>query len=127
MRALGINAGYLISQIANLLILLVLLRMFLFKPVLEMLDRRAEQVRKGVEDAELASQRAAQAEADYEKRIEMAQQEARAIVEHANKEAEHLRESTRANARQEAQAVLEQARREIELERTGSSPVVGSS
>ncbi len=117
MSALGINAGYLISQIANLLILLVLLRIFLFRPVLEMLDRRAETIRKGVQDAELASERAAQAEAEFQKRIEVAQQEARTILDRASEEAQRLQERARTDARKEAQELLEQARKEIERER----------
>lgn len=117
MEALGINAGYLVSQIANLLILLVLLRIFLFKPVLGMLDQRAEKVRQSLEDAELASQRAAQAEAEYGKRIEQAQEEARLVLQQANEEAKRLREQALSEARHEAQDLMERARKEMELER----------
>lgn len=117
MEALGINAGYLVSQIANLLILLVLLRIFLFKPVLGMLDQRAEKVRQSLEDAELASQRAAQAEAEYDKRIEQAQEEARLVLQQANEEAKRLREQALSEARHEAQDLMERARKEMELER----------
>ena len=49
MEALGINAGHLISQIANLTILLVLLRVVLYRPVLNMLDQRAAKIRQGLD------------------------------------------------------------------------------
>jgi F-type H+-transporting ATPase subunit b len=121
MGALGINAGYLVSQIANLFILLVLLRIFLFKPVLQMLDQRAAKIRQAALDAESASQRAAQSEAEYKKRVEQAHQEARAILDQANEEAKRLRDQALTDARQEAQELLERARKEIELERRQAS------
>jgi F-type H+-transporting ATPase subunit b len=121
MEALGINAGYLVSQIANLFILLVLLRIFLFKPVLQMLDQRAAKIRQAALDAESASQRAAQSEAEYQKRIEQAQQEARTILDQASEEGKRLREQALTDARQEAQELLGRARKEIELERRQAS------
>ncbi len=121
MEALGINAGYLVSQIANLLILLVLLRIFLLKPVLAMLDQRAEKIRQSVEDAESAAQRAAQAEAEYDKRIEQAEEEARLVLQQANEEAKRLREQALSEARREAQDLVERARQEIELQRRAAA------
>ncbi len=67
MDALGINWGFLLSQIVNLAILLIALRLVLYKPVMRMLDQRAQRIKKGLEDAELASKKAAQAEAEYQR------------------------------------------------------------
>jgi F-type H+-transporting ATPase subunit b len=117
MEALGINAGHLISQVANLTILVLLLRVVLYRPVLNMLDQRAEKIHQGLEDAEAASQRAAEAQADYEKRMEQAQLEARAILDQAREEARHLREQALAAAQREAQELLERSRQAVELER----------
>ena len=41
MDELGLNLPVLIAQLVNFFLLLVLLRIFLYKPILEMLDRRA--------------------------------------------------------------------------------------
>lgn len=117
MEALGINAGHLLSQIANLIILLVGLRAFLYKPVLNMLDQRAAKIRQGLEDAEAASQQAAQAQEEYEKRIQQAQSEAQAILSQAKEEAGHLREQAVAEAQREAQELLERNRQSLEMER----------
>lgn len=117
MGALGINLGQLISQVVNLLILLVALRALLYKPVLEMLDQRSGRIQQGLEDAEAAAQKAAQAEADYQQRIGEAQRTAQAMVDQASQEARSLRERTLRGARDEAQRYLDRARREIELER----------
>ena len=117
MEALGIQAGYLISQIVNLLILLLVLRALLYKPILSMLDARAARIRQGLEDAEAASKSAAQAEADYQKRLEEARLEAQDIIKQANEEAQKLRQQTLDEARQEAQQLLERTRQEIDLDR----------
>jgi len=117
MDALGINLGQLVSQVVNLLILLVALRSFLYRPVLNMLDQRSERIRQSLEDAETAAQKAAQAEADYQQRIGEAQRTAQAMLDQANQEARSLRERTLHEARDEAQRYLDRARREIGLER----------
>ena len=117
MDALGINLGQLTAQTVNLVVLLVALGAFLYKPVLAMLDERAERIQQSMEDAAAASKKAAQAEAEYQKRISEAQTVASAMVEQASSEAQAVRERTLANAREEAQQLLERARREIELER----------
>jgi F-type H+-transporting ATPase subunit b len=118
MEALGINAGHLISQIANLAILLVLLRIVLYRPVLNMLDQRAAKIRQGLEDAEAASQQAAQAQAEYDQRIQQAQEEAQAILSQAREEAGSLREQALADAQREAQELLERTRQSLQMERS---------
>ena len=60
MEALGINLGYLISQIVNFTLLAVLLYFVAYKPILRMLDQRSARIKQGLEDAELASRRAAE-------------------------------------------------------------------
>ena len=52
MEALGINLGYLVSQIVNFTLLAVLLYFVAYKPILRMLDERSERIKKGLEDAE---------------------------------------------------------------------------
>jgi F-type H+-transporting ATPase subunit b len=59
LEALGINLGYLISQIVNFTLLAVLLYFVAYKPILRMLDERSARIKKGLDDAELASKRAA--------------------------------------------------------------------
>jgi F-type H+-transporting ATPase subunit b len=117
MQALGISAGHLISQLANLVILLLALRVFLYRPVLNMLDERAAKIRQGLEDAEAASQTAAQAQAEYEKCIEQAQREAQGILDQAREEARQLREKALADAQREAQELLEKSRQAAEMDR----------
>ena len=75
MEALGINLGFLISQIVNFTLLAVLLYVLLYRPILRMLGARTERIRQGMEDAERAEKRAAEAQAEYERLIEEARRE----------------------------------------------------
>src|SRR3990172_8119587 len=51
MNELGLNIPLLIAQVINFFIVLLALRLFLYRPVLNMLDRRAQRVREGLEAA----------------------------------------------------------------------------
>lgn len=114
---MGINLGYLISQIINFVLLFVLLTIFLYKPVMRMLDERAARIRKGLEDSERAEKRLARIEADRDRRIQQAEREAREIVARAKEEARAQREKILAQARAEAEELLSRMRKEIEWER----------
>ena len=66
MDKLGINLGYLVSQIVNFTLLAVLLYFVAYKPILRMLDERSARIKKGLEDAETASRRAAEMEQEFD-------------------------------------------------------------
>ena len=78
MAALGIDVGVLVAQLINFFLLLALLSLVLYRPVTKMLRERSERIAKGLADAAEAEKRAAQAEADYQKRLEEARREAQA-------------------------------------------------
>ncbi len=52
MSALGIDGLRLVWQIINFLILLFLLQRLMFKPILRLMDNRAEKIRLSVDEAE---------------------------------------------------------------------------
>ena len=74
MDALGINGPFLIAQIVNFVLLLLLLRAFLYKPVLKMLESRKQRIAEGLQAAEVARREAEvergqlQAQLDSERR-----------------------------------------------------------
>ena len=117
MDELGFNLPVLIAQLVNFFLLLVLLRIFLYKPILEMLDRRAQRIREGVEAADQSKEQASQAEAEVAKQIDEARQQSQALVAQAQEAANRIQEESRNQARREADTLLERARNEIQLER----------
>jgi len=117
LEALGINLGYLISQIVNFALLAVLLYFAAYKPILRMIDERSDRIKKGLEDAELASRRAAEMEQEFEQRLAEARKEGQEIVAQATQMSEKARQEILDTARQEARAQVEKAKEEIARER----------
>lgn len=117
MEALGINLGYLVSQIVNFTLLAVLLYFVAYKPILRMLDDRSARIQKGLEDAELASKRAAEMEQEFELRIAEARKEGQEIIAQATQMSEKNRQDILDRASEEFNAKIEQAREEIARER----------
>jgi F-type H+-transporting ATPase subunit b len=117
LEALGINLGYLISQIVNFTLLAVLLYFVAYKPILRMLDERSARIKQGLEDAELASRRAAEMEQEFEQRLAEARKEGLEIVAQATQMSEKARQEILATAREEARAQVEKAKEEISRER----------
>ncbi|MGE0058025.1 MAG: F0F1 ATP synthase subunit B [Dehalococcoidia bacterium] len=114
---LGINVPVLIIQIINFSFLLLLMRLFIYKPVLKMLDERRERIREGLSAAERGRETAAEASREAQAQIDTARTEGQAIVAQAQQVAQRLQEEGRAQAAAQAEALLERARGEIQLER----------
>ena len=117
MEALGINLGYLISQIVNFTLLAVLLYFLAYKPILRMLDERSARIKQGLDDAEQASRRAAEMEKEFEQRLADARKEGQEIVAQATQMSEKARQEILATAREEARAQVDKAKEEISRER----------
>jgi F-type H+-transporting ATPase subunit b len=117
LEALGINLGYLLSQIVNFTLLAILLYFVAYKPILRMLDERSARIKEGLEDAELASKRAAQMEQEFEHRVAEARREGQEIIAQATQVSEKARQEILDRAREEAQAQIAKAREEIARER----------
>jgi len=117
MDELGFNLPVLIAQLVNFFILLVALRIFLYRPMLDMLERRKQRIREGEEAAEQSKQQASQADADVSRQLEEARQQSQAIIAQAQEASSRIQEDARGQARREAETLLERARNEIQLER----------
>lgn len=115
--ALGINLPQLIAQVANFFVLLVILRLVLYKPVLKMMDERKQRIAEGLNAAEIARAEAAQAQANIKDQIDAARKEGQEIVANAQVIASRLQAEAHEQAGRDREAALERARTEINLER----------
>jgi F-type H+-transporting ATPase subunit b len=114
---LGLNLGYLLLQIFNFLILFVVLRVWVYKPILGLLDKRRQNIAQGLEDARVAAEARANAEKDAAKIIADAQAEASKVVREANERAQGVAKEVKAEAEAEAAKAREAALAEAEVER----------
>jgi F-type H+-transporting ATPase subunit b len=115
--SLGINLPLLVVFIVNFIILFVLLRLFLFKPVLKMLDERTKRTKDAMELAEVTKKEFEQAKVEVQKQIEKGRQEAQAIIAQAMQVGERLKEESRQEATKQAQVIVDRTRAELEAER----------
>jgi F-type H+-transporting ATPase subunit b len=106
---LGLNVPGLIWHAVNFIVLLLLLRLVLFKPVVGMLDARAQRVRESMEQAEAARRAAEQAEADRQTLLAETRREAEAIRARADEQAKRILSDAEARAQERQQHILEQA------------------
>jgi F-type H+-transporting ATPase subunit b len=117
LEQLGINPIYLLSQIVNFTVLVVLLRVLAYKPILNMLDQRRERIEKGLEDARLAEEARANAENERQQILDQARAEAQGILVEANQRGETQAAKIVEDAQAQAQKVLDEARVEAQAER----------
>lgn len=117
MEGLGLNLGYLLVQIFNFAIIFVVLRAWVFKPIVGLLDKRRTSIAQGLEDARIAAEARENAEKDARVIINQAQTDASQKVREATERAEIAARDVMAEAEEEAAKARENARAEAELER----------
>ncbi len=115
--ALGVDWVTLLVYVANFLMLLVLLRVLAYKPVMRMLDSRAERVRSGLEEADRVRREAQEQQAAMQRTLDEGRQASQRVLAEAREAAERYREQQAAQARAEAESMMERAREEIRRER----------
>jgi len=111
---LGISGGLLVSQIVNFLLLVVILRLLLYKPVLNMLAQRKERIAQSMKDAERVSAAAQEAEQEKAKILESARRETQDIRAQATRDAEKIAQDVRARAEDDAQEIRLKAQADAE-------------
>ena len=117
MGELGINLPGLIVQVFNVLLVLIILRLLLYKPILRMLDRRSTRIKEGMESAERMKAELVSGEEEVKKQVEESRREGQRLIGQAAEMAERLKEGARDDARKEGEAMIVRARAEIQRER----------
>ncbi len=117
LSSLGINGPFLLAQIFNFFVLFFLLRRFLFKPMVNMLESRKQRIADGLQAAEMARREADAERAQLQAQIDSERREAMERVAAASKRGETLAAEIEGSARQSAQKILEDARFEATRER----------
>ena len=114
--SLGIHWSQLGLQLLAFLILLAILRKWVYPPLVSMLDKREEELRRSAEAAKDAKIEAESAEKRTAQLMKEARREAAGIVATAKTEASSLVEGAESKARSKADAILAAAKEEITKE-----------
>lgn len=111
LAALGINQGFLMAQIVNFSILLLILSPFL-RGAVTMLDNRSAEIQKGLEDAAAAAKARQNAEAEADKILAEARAERQKLLEEARQQGDGVKKQIESEARQEAERLRTEAQQE---------------
>lgn len=117
MAQLGINGPFLVAQIVNFIILFLLLRRFLFPPLLNMLDQRKQRIAEGLAAADVARKEAEQERAKLMAQIEAERAEAQQRIAAASAQAERVKADILADANRQAETIKAKAIEEAEAEK----------
>jgi F-type H+-transporting ATPase subunit b len=110
------DPGLYVWTILTFIVLLVLLRKFAWKPLLEALDRREKMIAGAVDDARKAREELERVKVDSAQVLTEARREAEAIVSRARSDSAQLREELRKKAADEASGIVANAERRIQQE-----------
>jgi len=112
---ISINIWQIIISLANLLILFLILKKFLFKPVKNMLTKRQEEVDSVYAAANEANKSANENKEKWQQILDGASAEADSIIHEATATAAARSEKMIDDAKQKAENIVEQAQTEAEL------------
>ncbi len=128
LEIITVNIWSILVSLANLLIMFLILKRFLFKPVQKMMAARKQQVDQIYQDAKENRDSAINMKQEYEARLATAREEADglvrnavqtaqrkgdAIVAEANSQASHLKQKAEQEIAQEKKQMLQDVRGEI--------------
>jgi F-type H+-transporting ATPase subunit b len=117
MAALGVNLGSLVVFVIAFTVVFTVLSVWVYNPVLNMLEARKKKISQGLEDARVAAEARADAEKEAAKIISAAQTEAGKIVAEATERAASAGKEVKAAAEADVVKMRESAMAEAQLER----------
>ena len=106
-----------VAQILNLFLQVYLIKRFLFKPVMAVIEKRRQLADSQLTEAEEANRQALQMKADYEKNLSEANADAREILQNARHQAELQGEAIVKDAKEQAAELKQKADADIAREK----------
>ncbi|NLD46155.1 MAG: F0F1 ATP synthase subunit B [Clostridiaceae bacterium] len=106
-----------VFTIINLVVLYIILKRILFKPVTEFMEKRADSIRESLDKVEREKSQALEIKAKYEDELKKAEEQAERIIKEANKKAQVEYENIIKSAKAEAENIRLKLSEEMEIER----------
>ena len=121
---ISINIWQMFASLANLVLLFVMVKKFLYKPVMKMLDARRNAIDKDYSDANEAKAQALSDKIKYEEKLRDAKNEADSVIKNAVGIASEREKEIIAEAKNRADGIVRQAEHEALLERKKAEDAV---
>lgn len=109
----GVTWDRLLGQILTFILLLVILRLVLYKPMLRMLDERKQRIAQGMKDAEEAAKTRQQSEGEAAARLKEATKKAETLLDEAKTAADTLKNELLSQTQAELQKARQQQQEEL--------------
>lgn len=113
----GVDWPRFIATTVNFILVLVVLRLFAYKPILKLLEERRQRIEESMANAEKIKQELASTQEQKARAMAEANAQAQRLIEEARRVANDVRERTVAEARQQAENELRRAQQQIAVER----------
>lgn len=114
---ISVNIWQIIIALANLTILFLILKRFLFGPVKKVLKKRQDELNAQYANADLANKNAQELKVEYETRLNGAKLQAEGIIKDAAATASSRSQKIVEGAREEADAIVKRAKEQAILEK----------
>ena len=113
---ISVNIWHILISLANLVILFLLIKKFLYKPVRKMVAERKEHIAEQYRAAEEAQRSAEKSKQEYSKKLADADSECSTLLKEAEANSQRLSSEIISDAKDKAESMLRSADTEIELE-----------
>ena len=117
LEIISINIWHIVIALCNLLILYLMLKKFLYKPVKKVLADRQAAIESRYDEADKAKSEALQSKAEWEERMAAADEEAAGIVSSAVESANRQSSAILGETKEKADRMMNRARAEADAER----------
>ena len=117
LEVISLNIWQILISLCNMLILFLLMKKFLYKPVRKMLSERQKTIDEGFRKASEAESDANESKRLWDEKLKGAETEAGRIIKSAVTNAEKRSDEIILSAREEASYIKQQAQNDIELEK----------
>ena len=114
---LEVNPGLIIWTIVTFIVLLVLLRLTAWKPILGALQKREENIRSSLEQAEKARDDAERILQENKKNLAQAEEQVQKVLKEGRAMAEKMRQDLIVRANDESKRMIDNAKEQIEREK----------
>ncbi len=114
---ISVNLWDIVISLLNLIILFIIVKKFLFKPVNNMIAKRQAEVDKVYSDAHEAKKEADADREAWDEKMKTANDEAQGLIDRAQDTARRREERIVAEAKDKAESIIRQAETQAELER----------
>jgi len=117
LKDFGVQPILLAAQIINFIILLLVLKRFLYKPIIKVLEERKRRIETSINQSEEIQKRFDESAKKQEEILDKAREEAKNIIENAKEESNILSEQIKTENKQSIENAIKRTQDSLELEK----------